>query len=267
MTVGIIGLGLIGGSFAKAATGAGYDTLVQNRTRAVSIHAISEGVAKGIIETPEDLARCEIVVVCLPPLLCAPWIAEHAKYFAKGAIVCDAAGVKGVVAKELHRFALDSDWTFIGAHPMAGKEHGGYGHATATLYKGASAVFTPWASSGRGPLDKLEAFFRSLGFARIVYTTPERHDEVIAFTSQLPHAISYSYAADPLAGEADGFTGGSFQDMTRISASDGRMWAQLFAANREHFLAAAGRFRDRFNALYSAVESGGEDDIAKALLL
>ncbi|MBR1871422.1 MAG: prephenate dehydrogenase, partial [Kiritimatiellae bacterium] len=199
MTIAITGLGLIGGSFAKAAARLGHRVLVENRTRATARLAVEEGVAAGILgEDGCSLAQCEIVIVCLPPELCAPWIENHSHEFAQGTVVCDVAGVKTPVCARLRKFALENRWTFIGAHPMAGREKGGYAQSVADLYCGASMVLTPYPASGRSPLDKLERFCRSIGFAQVVYTTPELHDLMIAYTSQLPHAISYAYSADPL---------------------------------------------------------------------
>ena len=266
MVVGVAGLGLIGASLAKAASRAGHDVLVWNRTRKVAERAVAEGFAKGILgEGGQPLSSCDMVWVALPPLKCAPWVAAHAGEFRKGAVVCDAAGVKGAVMEELKPFALGCGWSFVGAHPMAGRERGGYENSTADLFIGAPLVLTPWPSLGRAPLDMIESFAHSIGFAKIVYATPAHHDEMIAYTSQLCHAVSFAGASDPHYFGALDFAGGSFQDMTRISASDPGMWADLFIANREAFAAAAGRLADRLKSMCEAA-LGRDRDALKSIL-
>ncbi len=260
MVVGVAGLGLIGASLAKAAAAAGHDVRVWNRTRAVAERAVAEGFANAIMgDDASPISDCDIVWVALPPLKCAPWVAAHAADFRDGAVVCDAAGVKGAVMEELRPFAIGSRWSFVGAHPMAGRERGGYENSLPGLFKGAPLVLTPWPSLGRAPLDRIEEFARSVGFAKVVYATPEKHDGMIAYTSQLCHAVSFAYASDPHYFGALDFAGGSFQDMTRISASDPGMWADLFIANAKAFTEAAGRLAGRLEMMCDAVRRGDRD--------
>ena len=228
MNVTIVGLGLIGGSLAKAAYRAGH-------------------VVRGITRTPPSgtpfpvctpsegrpfAAAADLVLVALPPAAVVPWVERHADAFKDGAIVVDATGVKGSICAALRKYALQDRWTFIGGHPMAGREVSGYAHATADLFQGASMILTPYPSCGRGPLDLLETFFTGLGFGRIVFTTPEHHDRMIALTSQLAHVVSSAYVRDPLAVEHAGYSAGSFHDMTRVARLDPETWTALFLANR-----------------------------------
>lgn len=229
MNIGIIGLGLIGGSFAKAAAQAGHAVQVWNRTRATAETAVSEGVAQAVLE--DDIGACDVVIVALPPAAVAPWICAHEATFKQGAVVVDATGVKSAVCKALERFAFQSRWTFVGGHPMAGREVNGFDNASADLFKGASMILTPYPSCGRGPLDMLETFFKSLGFGRVVVTTPEHHDRMIALTSQLAHVVSSAYVQDPLALEHRGYSAGSFHDMTRVARLDPDIWRDLFLEN------------------------------------
>jgi len=254
MKLAIIGLGLIGGSLAKAAVRAGHTVLVWNRTRTTAERAVADGAAAAVLDEA-SLASCEVVFVALPLPAIAPWIDAHAALFGAGAIVVDCAGAKRTVCAALRKYALGTSWTFIGGHPMAGKEVGGYANATAALYEGASMILTPFPSMGRGPLDKLEPLLRSLGFARIVSTTPERHDEMIALTSQLAHVVSSAYVRDPLAREQAGFSAGSFADMTRVASVDPAMWTDLFLANRDDLGAVLGRFMRRLGEYRDALES------------
>ena len=172
MNIAIAGLGLIGGSFLKAAEKAG--------------HAV-RGYHHG--DTP-DFSEADIIIVAQPPLAIEPWMRENSRTFKPGAIVVDVCGVKHHLFDAFRTPGSTGQWHFVPGHPMAGKEVGGFANATSELFVGASMILTPYPYTGRDPLDKLEAFFRSVGFARIVFTTPERHDEMIAFTSQLCHMIS-----------------------------------------------------------------------------
>lgn len=234
MNIGVIGLGLIGGSFAKAAARAGHRVLVWNRTRAVAERAVTEGVAAEVLD--EDLSACDRILVALPPAAVVPWIEAHCATFRPGAVVVDATGVKTVVCAALEKYAFQSAWTFVGGHPMAGKEVNGWEHATADLWRGASMILTPYPTCGRKTLDALESLFRELGFEKVVITTPQRHDRMIALTSQLAHVVSAAYVQDPRVPEQAGFSAGSFKDMTRVARLDPDMWTSLFLDNREPLL-------------------------------
>ena len=178
--------------------------------------------------------RPDLFLISLPPDAVVPWIDAHQAAFKPGAVVVDATGVKGTICAALRKYAYDdTPWTFVGGHPMAGKEVAGYANATPDLFSDASMILTPYPSCGRGPLDMLEAFFKGLGFGRVVFTTPEHHDEMIALTSQLAHVVSSAYIQDPLAKDHAGFSAGSFYDMTRVARLNPDIWTNLFIANKE----------------------------------
>ncbi len=248
LRVGVVGLGLIGGSFAKAAARAGHTVI--GFDPALDAPALAPfGIATA---SPEEIARtCELVILALPPRAVVPWVETHAEEFATGAIVVDVAGVKTVVCKALERFAFQNRWTFIGGHPMAGREVNGFAAADATLFNGASMILTPFPSCGRGPLDRLFAFFAELGFGGTVTTTPEHHDRMIAITSQLAHVVSSAYVQDPLARQHAGYSAGSFHDMTRVARLDPDIWRDLFMANQtaltevlDRLIACLGEYRN-----------------------
>ena len=263
MTVGIVGLGLIGGSFAKAAAQAGHAVCVWNRTRATADRAVAEGVAQGVLE--DDFGACDVIVVALPPNAVVPWIDAHEKTFRKGAIVVDATGVKGTICAALEKYAFQDRWTFVGGHPMAGKEVSGWDNASANLFRNASMILTPYPSCGRGPLDTLEAFFKGLGFGRVVFTTPQHHDRMIALTSQLAHVVSSAYVQDPLAQEHAGYSAGSFNDMTRVARLDPAIWTDLFLANRDALLVTLEGLVARLDG-YRAALAARDADALRALL-
>ena len=258
MTVGIVGLGLIGGSFAKAATRAGHRVAAWNRTRATSERAVADGAAAAVLE--EDMTstagRPDLYLVSLPPDAVVPWIDAHQFAFKSGAVVVDATGVKGTICAALRKYAYDdTPWTFVGGHPMAGKEVSGYANATPDLFADASMILTPYPSCGRGPLDMLEAFFRELGFGRVVFTTPEHHDEMIALTSQLAHVVSSAYIQDPLAKGHAGFSAGSFYDMTRVARLNPDIWTELFLDNRAALSSVLGGLVERLAAFKVALDA------------
>lgn len=246
-TIGIRGLGLIGGSFEKAFRLAGYGVL--NLKGASS----------------DEIGSCDIVIVCLPPLLVAPWIKKHADEFADGALVTDAAGVKRVVCAELEEIAKKSSWTYVGAHPMAGKELSGYANSDAGLFKGASMIFTPYPFTPPAAVERLKGAFSDIGFSRFVVTDPARHDEMIAYTSQLAHVVSSAYVRDELSRSHLGFSAGSFQDMTRVAAVDPDIWTDLFLSNASALDAVLTRLIDRLREYRSALRAGDGAEVRTLL--
>ena len=239
MTVGIRGMGLIGGSFEKAFRKAGHE--VMNLKDASSA----------------EIRRCNLVIVCLPPLLVAPWVVEHKDDFAAEALITDAAGVKGVVCPQIEPVAKAAKWIYVGGHPMAGKERSGYANSDADLYRGASMIFTPFGGTPSSALERLKAIFAEIGFVRFVVTDPAHHDEMIAYTSQLAHVVSSAYVRDPLAATHLGFSAGSFQDMTRVATVDPDIWTDLFLSNKGPLDAVLSRLIERLGEYRDAIR--GED--------
>ncbi len=247
LTVGIRGMGLIGGSFEKAFIRAGF--------RVVNLKDAP----------PDDIRACGLVIVCLPPLAIAPWIRMHAGDFAEDALVTDAAGVKGVVCSALEQVDRDSAWTYVGGHPMAGKERSGYANSTADLYCGASMVFTPYAWTNPIAVERLKTLFRKVGFARFVVTSPHRHDEMIAYTSQLAHVVSSAYVRDGLAMGHAGFSARSFQDMTRVATMDPEVWTDLLLSNRASLDETLTRFIGRLVEYRDAIRRSDSETLRRLL--
>ena len=247
MTIGIRGMGLIGGSFEKAFLREGHKVL--------NLKDASK----------DEIRECSLVIVCLPPLMVAPWIKGHALDFSDGAVVTDAAGVKGVVCDALRELAERSAWTYVGGHPMAGKERSGYANATADLFKGASMIFTPYASTSEVTVEWLKSIFSEIGFARFVVTDPARHDEMIAYTSQLAHVVSSAYVRDPLSRKHLGFSAGSYQDMTRVATVDPDIWTDLFLSNATALDAVLTRLIERLGGYRDAIRSGNAGALRELL--
>lgn len=259
MTVGIVGLGLIGGSMAKAIkTRTPCRVLGFDSDAAVLGRARREGVCDGVLDDG-TLADCGLVLVALWPEAAVDFVCENAGRFAPGSLVCDLCGVKGFVCDGVRDAVSGRDFTFVGAHPMAGRERSGFDSALENLFDGASMLLTPFAGTPRGELDRLADFFRSLGFARVVETTPAEHDRVIAYTSQLAHVVSSAYVKSPAAAEHHGFSAGSYRDMTRVARLNEDMWTQLFLENRGALKAEIDGLVERLQQYSDAL---GENDSA-----
>jgi len=228
MKVGIVGLGLIGGSMAKSIkartehTVWGDDLDRETMTLARMCGAIDAPL------TEKNLPECDLILIALRPQAIIDWVGSHADGIAKSAIVVDLCGVKRVVVGALAPIALEHGFSYIGGHPMAGREHGGFVSATDSLYVGASMILTPDAHTDMFLLETLKAFFLDIGFADLTFSTPEEHDRIIAYTSQLAHITSSAYVKSPDALRRRGFSAGSFQDMTRVARLDEDMWTELF---------------------------------------
>ncbi len=232
-TAGVVGLGLIGGSMAKAirkytdCTLLGYDT-----DGAVLSRALDEGVVSAAL-TPDRLAECELVIIALYPQATVEYVAANRERFRKGGLVMDCGGVKGVVCTPLEEVVRDAGFWFVGGHPMAGIERSGYQSAFPELFQGASLILTPYPGTPRSCLDGIWEFARQLGFSRLQPSTPAEHDHIIAYTSQLAHVVSCAYVGSPSAPNFEGFSAGSFKDMTRVAKLNEEMWTELFLENQD----------------------------------
>lgn len=234
MIVGIVGLGLIGGSMAKS---------IKNRTShtvwGIDLNAETMTMARmcGAIDAPltaENLPECDLVLVAIRPGAAVEWVRQNAARISKSAILVDLCGVKRTVVEAITPIAAEHGFAYIGGHPMAGRERGGFTAATDDLYVGASMILTPDARTDMQLLETLKAFFLDIGFAALTFSTPAEHDRIIAFTSQLAHITSSAYVKSPEAQKRRGFSAGSFQDMTRVARLDEDMWTELFLDDADY---------------------------------
>ena len=234
MNVGIVGLGLIGGSMAKstkARTGHtvwGTDLDKETMTMARMCGAIDAPL------TEENLPQCDLILVAIRPGAAVEWVRTHAHLIAPSAILVDLCGVKRTVVSAITPIARERGFAYIGGHPMAGRERGGFTASSEDLYVGASMILTPDQRTDMQLLETLKAFFLDLGFAGLTFSDPEEHDRIIAFTSQLAHIVSSAYIKSPEAQRRRGFSAGSFQDMTRVARLDEDMWTELFLDDADY---------------------------------
>ena len=234
MNIGIVGLGLIGGSMAKsikartAHTVCGIDLDQETMMMARMCGAIDAPL------TDENLPQCDLVLVAICPGAAIEWVKAHAGRIAKSAILVDLCGVKRTVVAALAPIAQANGFAYIGGHPMAGTERGGFTAASDSLYEGASMILTPDERTDMQLLETLKDFFLDIGFAGLTFSTPEEHDRIIAFTSQLAHITSSAYVKSPEAQRRRGFSAGSFRDMTRVARLDEKMWTELFLDDADY---------------------------------
>jgi len=230
-TVGVVGLGLIGGSMAKAihqytdCTLFGYDA-----DGAVLTTALEEGVLSAAL-TADKLAECDLVIIALYPEATVSYVTEHRSLFRKDGLVMDCGGVKGIVCTPLQEIAKESGFHFVGGHPMAGIERSGYANAFPELFRKASLILTPYPDTPQWCTEEIWELAQRLGFGHLQLATPAQHDHIIAYTSQLAHVVSCAYVGSPSAPNFHGFSAGSFKDMTRVAKLNEDMWTELFLEN------------------------------------
>ena len=228
MNVGIVGLGLIGGSMAKSIKVRTAHTVwgIDLDAETMTLSRLS-GAIDGTL-TNENIPACDLLLIAIRPAAAIEWVKKHAPLFAKNAIVVDLCGVKRNVCEAIAPIAKEHGFAYIGGHPMAGRERGGFVHSSEELFTGASMILTPDQNTDMRMLETLKSFFTDAGFAGLTFSTPEEHDRIIAYTSQLAHLVSSAYIKSPEAQRRRGFSAGSFRDMTRVAHLDEAMWTELF---------------------------------------
>ena len=250
MTVGIVGLGLIGGSFDKAYHEAGATVLAWNRSRSVLDFAMMSGAVDAEL-TEENIAACDLVLIALYPEATIDWFRRMAPHIGPHPVVLDCGGTKRTICAACFPIAKAHGVTFLGGHPMAGTQYSGFKNAKATMYHGAPMVIVPPDFDDVLLFDRVKQLLQPAGFSRLSFTTAEAHDEMIAFTSQMAHVVSNAYIKSPTADRHKGFSAGSYKDMTRVAWLSPEMWAELFLENKDNllheldiFMAHLGEYRD-----------------------
>lgn len=265
MNVGIVGLGLIGGSMARAVSHAGGHNVFGADRSPAAIDAASEAGAINRLLTEETIPFCDVVLVALYPQAAVEFVRKNAKSFRKGSLVVDLCGVKGAVVPECFELAETYGFHFIGGHPMAGREVSGFAASQAELFDGASMILVPPENMDVAVICRAAEFFTSLGFGRITISTTERHDRVIAYTSQLAHVLSSAYVQSELSAMHGGFSAGSFKDLTRVARLKVDMWSELFLANRDALCSELHDLIERLQAFETAIGSGNREALESML--
>jgi len=236
MKIGIIGLGLIGGSLAKALRARTTQEVVgYDRCPATVDVACAAGAVQGALAVA-DLSTCQVLILALPPKACIAFLREHASQVAPGTLVVDCCGVKRSICEIGFQLAAENGFHFVGGHPMAGREFSGFQAAQDKLFDRAVMLLVPKAGEDEGVLRRVEELFLSVGFGRVLVTDAAQHDEMIAITSQLAHLVSNAYVKSPRARAHHGFSSGSYADLTRVARLNEVLWTELFLENGDYLI-------------------------------
>ena len=262
----IVGLGLIGGSYAEGLKKAGFAVGAVTRSRKTLDYALEKGIIdSGTIEvTREYVSRFDIVVFALYPHVFLSWIRDYQDFIKSGALLTDVTGVKRAVVYEVQGM-LRPDLEFVGAHPMAGREVYGVENADCCIFEGANYIVTPTEANTEAAVRTCEDLGRALGFGCISRLSPESHDEMIGFLSQLTHCIAVALMNSKESHHLVDFTGDSFRDLTRIARINDGMWSELFMLNRDELLSQMDLFSEKFGELRDALAAGDTDKMREMM--
>lgn len=263
-TVGILGLGLIGGSFAKAYYAAGWTVLAADRDAAILSFAQMSGAVDGTLGA-ENAAQCDLILACICPEAAIAELTGLAPHIGEKPVVIDCCGTKRVVCEALFPVAEQYGFTYLGGHPMAGSHHSGFKYARENLYHNAPMVLVPPSFDDIALLQCVKELLAPAGFGHISVTTAQAHDEMIAFTSQMPHLISNAYIKSPTAAEHKGFSAGSYKDMTRVAWLNAPMWAELFLENRDCLLRELDWLMESLREYRAALEENDLPELTRLL--
>ena len=266
MNILIVGLGVIGGSYAKALTAKGYKVSTITKDKEDLDFALENGiVSAGSTEVDSNLIEnSNLIVFALYPTVFIDWIKENQDLFTPGTIITDVTGVKGSVVDEVQKILRD-DVEFISAHPMAGRESSGVHYSDPGVFKGANYIITPTARNTRGAIELCRSLGEELGFSKISELSVEEHDKMIAFLSQLTHCIAVSLMTCNNANGLEKYTGDSFRDLTRIAKINDQMWSELFIMNKKPLLYEMQRFIDEFTRFKDMIERSDVDGMREKM--
>ena len=264
----IVGLGLIGGSYAQSLKRQGIHVGALSRSADTIGYALEQGlIDEGTTEvTPEFVGAYDLIVFALYPHVLLDWIRRYQDYIRPGAILTDVTGVKCAVVYDIQRM-LRPDVEFIGAHPMAGREVYGVRNADCSIFRGANYIVTPTDANTPGAIALCEELGRTLGFAQVVRLTPEKHDEMIGFLSQLTHCIAIALMTCKDTGYMSQYTGDSFRDLTRIARINEEMWPELFLLNKNELLDQIDVFTEQMDRLREAIATGNTEELKQMMRL
>ena len=263
MKVGILGLGLIGGSLARAYAMEGHTVYAIQRNESMLSFAMLAGAVHGRLNE-ETIPECDLILLAIYPDGSASWLEKNAHLVSRDALVIDCCGIKQEICRRCFPLAEKYGFTFVGGHPMAGAQFSGFKYSRATLFKGAPMVLVPPVFDNIQLLDRVKTALKPCQFGFFSVTTAEEHDKMIAFTSQMPHILSNAFIKSPTALKHKGFSAGSYKDLTRVAWLNPQMWAELFLENKENVLFELIFYINCLKAYHQAIES---DDMEKLVAL
>lgn len=264
MTVGILGLGLIGGSLARAYKLAGHTVYVKNRDERMLSFAMLSGAVDGKLNE-DTIPQCDLILLAIYPAGSADWLEANAPLISKKALVIDCCGTKQLVCQRCFPIAKEYGFIFVGGHPMAGSQFSGFKYSRASLFQGAPMVLVPPVYDDMALLQRVKDALEPCGFGFFSVTTAADHDRMIAFTSQMPHVLSNAFIKSPTALEHKGFSAGSYRDLTRVAWLNPGMWTELFLENRENLLFELDTYIQSLTQYRDALANQDEDTLYRLL--
>jgi prephenate dehydrogenase len=268
MKIVVVGLGVIGGSFTMALKEAGYDdvygidTNKETIEKAIKLGLIKEGFASG----EEIVKSADLIIISLYPRLVKQFIVDNKDNFKDGAVITDATGIKKMFIEDIVNI-LPDNIDFVFGHPMAGREKKGIDFATSQVFKGANYILTPVDRNKEENLKLIEDMVYEIGFKRVRRIAPEYHDEMIGFTSQLPHALAVALVNSDVEGRDTGsFIGDSYRDLTRIANINEDLWSELFLGNKEHLLTSIQSFEDELDKIKYAIKNNDKQSLKELFI-
>ena len=265
MTIGIVGLGLIGGSLAKAYKRVGGVTVLgyDNDPSVMAFAVLAEAIDGEL--TDDSLGSCDCILLATYPQGVIDWVGDKAVLIPKGGMVIDCSGTKRRICEALFPVAQKHGFVFVGGHPMSGTQNSGFKYSREDMFDGAPMVVVPPSFEDIRLFDHIKEILGPVGFGRFSITTAEEHDEVIAFSSQMPHVLSNAFIKSPTAVRHAGYSAGSYQDMTRVAWLNPDMWAELFLENRDVLLGEVDVFMEELGRYRAAIEAADAKMLRKLL--
>ena len=264
MTVGILGLGLIGGSLARAYALAGHTVYAAEQNDDMLAFAMLSGAVHGKLDDTA-VPECDLVLLAIYPGGSAAWLEQNAHLVNKKALVLDCCGIKEEICRRCFPLAEKHGFTFVGGHPMAGTQFSGFKYSRANLFQGAPMVLVPPRFDDMDLLDRIKEALSPCGFGSFSVTTAPEHDRLIAFTSQMPHVLSNAFIKSPTAAAHKGFSAGSYKDLTRVAWLNASMWAELCMENRENMLFELDSYISSLQSYKTALENKDLDTLTALL--
>jgi prephenate dehydrogenase len=264
MKVGILGLGLIGGSLARAYAMEGHTVFAAEKDESMLSFAMLAGAADGRLDE-STIPVCELILLAIYPGGSAGWLEENAHLINRNTLVLDCCGIKREVCARCFPLAEKFGFTFVGGHPMAGSQFSGFKYSRANLFEGQPMVLVPPVFDDITLLDRIKEALKPCRFGSFSVTTAEKHDNMIAFTSQMPHILSNAFIKSPTALDHKGFSAGSYRDLTRVAWLNPNMWAELFLENKDFVLNELDFYIQSLSAYREAIADGDMDRLITLL--
>ena len=264
MNVGILGLGLIGGSLARAYSLAGHTVYAMERNESMLSFAMLAGAVHDRLNA-QTIPQCDLILLAIYPEGSASWLECNAPLVSPNALVLDCCGTKEEVCRRCFPLAEQFGFTFVGGHPMAGSQFSGFKYSRADLFEGAPMVLVPPVFDNIQLLDSVKTALKPCNFGFFSVTTAQDHDRMIAFTSQMPHILSNAFIKSPTALDHKGFSAGSYRDLTRVAWLNPQMWAELFLENKGNLIFELDYYINSLQAYRNAIAAGDEEALVALL--